>query len=94
MTQRSEGPGNMRRGTSDFRIRSQGVTPNDPNLGVRRTSTGHRIMPLDSGTVALATTGFAFYWMMPMLSGRRRKRRAKPAANPVPPSPLANSTRQ
>lgn len=90
MTQRSEGPRNMRRGASDFSVRSQGIPLNDPNLGMRRTSTGRRILPMDSGTVALATTGFAFYWMMPMLSGRRRKRRAKPAAAPVaPPTPDA-----
>ncbi|MEO9256593.1 MAG: hypothetical protein ABI305_13720 [Tepidiformaceae bacterium] len=88
MTQSSEGPRNMRRGASEFSIRSQGIPQNDPNLGGRRTSTGHRILPMDSGTVALATTGFAFYWMMPMLSGRRKKRRAKPAATTTaPPTP-------
>jgi hypothetical protein len=81
MTQRSEGPGNMRRGASDFRIRSQGVTPNDPNLGVRRTSTGRRIVPVDTGAVALAVTGMAFYWM-PILAGRRRPKRRPTPANP------------
>jgi hypothetical protein len=35
---------------------------------------------VDNGTVALAISGMTYYWLMPMMAGRRRKRR-RPAAN-------------
>jgi len=41
-----------------------------------RTRTGRKLGKLDNGTVALAISGMAFYWMMPML--------LRAAARPVP----------
>lgn len=43
----------------------------------RRASAG-----VDNGTIALALSGMAFYWMMPMMAGGRRKKRRKA---PKPP---------
>jgi hypothetical protein len=42
---------------------------------------------LDNGTVALALSGMAFYWMMPMLMGRAKRRKTRRAAtNPTSPA--------
>lgn len=39
------------------------------------TSRGRRIAGApDTGTVALAMTGMSFYWMMPLMASRRRRR--------------------
>src|SRR5690606_34613750 len=42
------------------------------------TSGGRRLGGADPGTVAIAMTGMAFYWMMPALMGRSGRRRRPP----------------
>jgi hypothetical protein len=48
-----------------------------------RTGTGRKLGKLDNGTVALAISSMAFYWMMPMLlraAVRQAPRKRKPPA--------------
>ena len=55
-----------------------------------QTSGGRKLAKLDNGTVALALSGMAFYWLMPALMSRGRKGRrvVRPARRPRPaPSP-------
>lgn len=51
-------------------------------LAASRTPSRRNSPPVDNGTVALALSGMAFYWLMPMVAGSGRKRlrkHAKPA---------------
>ena len=65
-----------RYGTGDPRGSSR-VRPSPADLpgGTRRTTTSGRVGQLDNGTVALALSGMAYYWLMPALMARRRPRR-------------------
>ncbi len=76
MTRYSEQPGNMRR-----RIEAQQARTSEELILVERTGSGRKLARSDSGTVALAMSGMAFYWL-PMLMGAKRSRRKhrKPAA--------------
>ncbi|MEX0781545.1 MAG: hypothetical protein WED87_04080 [Dehalococcoidia bacterium] len=70
--------GDNRYGSGDPSSRSR-VRPGPADLpgGQRRqtTSGGRRLGQLDNGTVALALSGMAYYWLMPMLLARRGPRR-------------------
>ena len=78
MTRQSENPRGIRRMPDDFRVRTE--LPPPPGTGLRSRS-GRRLgPPLDAGTVALAMTGMAFYWL-PIMSGARRRR---PTRRPGP----------
>ncbi|MCK9517641.1 MAG: hypothetical protein M0R74_01245 [Dehalococcoidia bacterium] len=44
----------------------------------QRGTTGKRTGGVDNGTVALAISGMTYYWLMPLMAGRRRKRRPRP----------------
>ncbi len=70
----NERPGSMRARTSGqppFDIRMDTATAAESG----RTRTGRKLAPVDNGTVALAISGMAFYWMKPMMMGRGRRRR-------------------
>ena len=55
-----------------------------PGAAQRRTQGGRRLAPLDNGTVALALSGMAFYWLMPALMSRRgRRRRTRRSRGPA-----------
>jgi hypothetical protein len=54
-------------------------TPPPPPSGAR-TRSGRKLGGVDNGTVALAIGGMSFYWMMPMLMSRRKRRR-KPSGD-------------
>lgn len=75
-----ERPGSMRgRRIGDqgqFQIRMEPAPPSAAN-----TRTGRKLGGIDNGTVALAISGMSFYWMMPMLMSRRKRRRKAPPAD-------------
>ena len=77
MTRQSENPRGIRRMPDDFRVRTEPSLP-AAATGLRSRS-GRRLgPPLDAGTVALAMTGMAFYWL-PIMGGRRRRPKPRPA---------------
>jgi hypothetical protein len=79
MTRQSENPRGIRRMPDDFRVRTDPALPAASGF---RSRSGRRLgPPLDAGTVALAMTGMAFYWL-PIMSARRRR----PKRNAPPPS--------
>ena len=58
--------------------------PGGTSGGQRRaTAAGRRMGQLDSGTVALALSGMAYYWLMPALMARRRPRRPRRSRDPA-----------
>lgn len=79
-------PGSMRgRRMGDqgqFQIRMEPAPNSSAN-----TRTGRKLGGVDNGTVALAISGMSFYWMMPMLMSRRKRRRK--ASPTEPPSASA-----
>ena len=72
-----ERPGSMRgRRSGDqgqFQIRMEPAPTSAAN-----TRSGRKLGGVDNGTVALAISGMSFYWMMPMLMSRRKRRRKAP----------------
>lgn len=71
MSNFTERPGDMRpRDRDGFDFGRQQAQPARPQAAGRR-----RGAPADSGTVALALGMVQLYWMMPLLMGRRRRRR-------------------
>ncbi len=59
-----------------------------------QSGSGRKLGKLDNGTVALALTGMAFYWLMPALMSRGRKGRrvVRPARRPRPAPPPVQTT--
>jgi hypothetical protein len=84
----SENPGNMRRGSDEFRNRSRGTAmlPDVVQQATRSTRSGRRLATADNAAVAIALSGFTFYWVLPVM---RRKRRTKPASSPPTTPPRA-----
>ena len=72
-----ERPGSMRgRRIGDqqqFEIR---LEPSSSSGGAK-TRSGRKLGGVDNGTVALAIGSMSFYWMMPMLMGRGKRRKKK-----------------
>lgn len=79
MTRYSERPQNMRTRIESMQAGPMLMPADLP--GAARPRGARRLGTLDPGTVGLAMTGMAFYWL-PMLSSakRRRKKKPKPAS--------------
>lgn len=64
---------------SQRQSRQRGATINPATTTGRGRARGAQ----DTGTVALAITGMAFYWLMPALMSRRRRRKAPGTTPPT-----------
>lgn len=77
MSEWSERPRDMRardRDSFDFNASQRQTARPAPGS---TTGRGRKLGAVDNGTVALAISGMAFYWLMPMLLSRRKRRRPK-----------------
>ena len=84
MSEWTERPRDMRardRDTFDFNASQRQTAKPVPGA---TTGRGRKLGGVDNGTVALAISSMAFYWMMPILMSRRRPRRRAKARQPKP----------
>ena len=78
MTRYSEQPRNMR-SRIDAMQAGPMLTPSDLPGAAGRPRGSRRMGNVDPGTVGLAMTGMAFYWL-PMMITAKRRRKKKPKA--------------